>query len=146
MFRSKLEECLKGIFEVNKVIYGDVNLGDEQNAVYVDISTVKPCPAQGGYYFRVNGKLGIVAEAVNYKWGYLKSRCQLADKKYTQYFGFSSIEENPNFGSYNDKFVKPTVNFTFRITLPYNPPAGKITIDKIKFILETFKNKLRGNK
>ena len=31
MFRPKLEECLKGIFELEKVIYGNIGEGSEQN-------------------------------------------------------------------------------------------------------------------
>lgn len=149
MFRPKLEECLKAIFELDKVIYGNIAEGSEQNAIYVSINSVKSIPADGKYYFRVNGTLGINAEAVNYKYGYLKERCRLADKKFTKYFGFSSIDNNVNFAVYDDFFVKPTLDFTFRISLPYNPPAGKIKYEKITWIfpswVQNIVNKIKGN-
>lgn len=145
MFRAKLEECLKGIFEVDRIIYGNVAEGSEQNAVFVAISSIKSIPADGEYYFRVSGTLGINAEAINYKYGYLKERCRLADKKFTKYFGFSSVESNVNFAVYDDYFVKPTLNFTFRVSLPYNPPAGKIKYEKINWITNFFR-KLTGEK
>lgn len=135
MFRPKLEECLKGIFELDRIIYGDISEGSEQNAIYVSISEVKSSPKNGEYYFRVKGTLGINAEAVNYYYGYLKERCRLADKKFTKYFGFSSLDKNSNFAVYEDFFVKPTLDFTFRISLPFNPPAGKIEFKKINWIL-----------
>lgn len=149
MFRPKLEECLKAIFELDKVIYGNIAEGSEQNAIYVSINSVKSIPADGEYYFRVNGTLGINAEAVNYKYGYLKERCRLADRKFTKYFGFASVDNNVNFAVYDDYFVKPTLDFTFRISLPYNPPAGKIKYEKITWIfpswVQNIVNKIKGN-
>lgn len=135
MFREKLEDCLKNIFELEKVIYGDVAEGSEQNAVYVQITTIKASPKDGEYYFRVNGTLGINAEAVNYKYGYLKERCRLAKNEYTKYFGFSSIDNNVNFATYDDLYVKPTLDFTFRISLPFNPSVGKIKKQNIKWVI-----------
>lgn len=135
MFRQLFEQCLKSIFEVDKVIYGSVAEGDEQNAVYVSITDIKTSPADGECYFRVNGTLGINAEAVNYKYGYLKERCRLADERFTKYFGFASNDNNVNFQVYNDFYVKPTVDFTFRASIPWNPPAGKITYEKLNWDL-----------
>lgn len=134
MFRAKLEECLKGIFELEKVIYGNVSEGSEQNAIYVAINQVKTSPANGDCYFRVNGTIGINAESVNYKYGYLKERCKLAPNKYTKYFGFASNDNNVNFSIYEDNFVKPTLDFTFRISIPWNPPSGKIKYEKIEWV------------
>lgn len=143
MFRPKFEECLKNIFELDRVIYGNISEGSEQNAVYVSITSVKSSPKNGEIYFRVNGTLGINAEAVNYNYGYLKQRCKLADKKYKQYFGFSSVDNNVNFTIYEDFFVKPTLDFTFRISLPYNPPIGKIQYSKIIWVKNLIE-RLRG--
>lgn len=143
MFRPKLEECLKGIFELDRVIYGNIHEGSEQNAIYVSIHQVKTSPADGKCYFRVNGTLGINAEAVNYKYGYLKERCKLANKKFTKYFGFASNDNNVNFSIYDDLFVKPTLDFTFRVSIPWNPPSGKITFEKINWVLNII-NKIRG--
>lgn len=143
MFRQKLEECLKGIFELDKVIYGNIAEGCEQNAIYVAINRIKTSPADGECYFRVDGTLGINAEAVNYKYGYLKERCRLADKKFTKYFGFSSNDDNVNFSIYDNMFVKPILNFTFRISIPWNPPAGKLTFAKINWVLNII-NKIKG--
>ena len=135
---------LRNIFEVDRVIYGSIAEGSEQTAVYVSIEKIKTSPADGNCYFRVSGTLGINAEAVNYKYGYLKERCKLANKRYTKYFGFASDDSNVNFAVYNDYFVKPTVDFTFRASIPWNPPAGKIESNKITWILNVIK-KLKGN-
>lgn len=143
MFRPLLEECLKNIFEVDRVIYGNVAEGSEQNAVFVDIQKIKTSPADGYCYFRVDGTLGINAEAVNYEYGYLKQRCRLANKRYLKYFGFASNDNNVNFAVYNDFFVKPTIDFTFRASIPWNPPAEKIKPEKINWILNII-NRLRG--
>lgn len=143
MFRPLFEECLKNIFEVDRVIYGSIAEGSEQNAVYVSINKIKTSPADGKCYFRVSGTLGINAESVNYKYGYLKERCRLANKKYLKYFGFASDDNNVNFAVYDDYFVKPTVDFTFRASIPWNPPAGKIEVKKINWILTVIK-KLKG--
>ena len=144
MFRPLFEECLRNIFEVDRVIYGSIAEGSEQNAVYVSIEKIKTSPADGNCYFRVSGTLGINAEAVNYRYGYLKERCKLANKRYTKYFGFASNDNNVNFATYDDFFVKPTVDFTFRASIPWNPPAGKIRVEKINWILNVIK-KLKGN-
>jgi hypothetical protein len=136
MFRDKLEECLKGIFELDRVIYGSIAEGAEQNAIYVNIHKVKTSPKDGECYFRVNGTLGINAEAVNYKYGYLKERCRLAPKKYTKYFGFASNDNNVNFSVYDDYFVKPSLDFTFRVSIPWNPAVGKIAYKKINWVLK----------
>lgn len=144
MFRAKLEECLKGIFELDRVIYGDVAEGSEQNAVYVSINQIKTSPKNGECYFRVDGVLAINAEAVNYKYGYLKERCMLADKKYTKYFGFASTDSNIEFPNYDDMFVKPSLNFTFRVSIPFNLPRAKIKADKINWIVKVI-NLIRGN-
>lgn len=133
MFRKKLEECLTNIFELPKVRYGAVAEGSEQDVIFCNINTVKGKPADGGYYFRVTGTIGINAEAVNYKYGYLKDRIIFADKKYKKYFGFSSVETNVTFSDYENDFVKPELNFTFRVTLPYNPASAKITYEKTDF-------------
>ena len=135
MFRPLFEDCLKRIFEVDKVIYGAVAEGDEQNAIYVLITDIKTSPADGECYFRVRGTLGINAEAVNYKYGYLKERCRLADKELTKHFGFASNDNNVNFSVYNDYYVKPTIDFTFRASIPWNPPAGKIEYENINWAL-----------
>lgn len=144
MFRPKLEECLKGIFEVDRVIYGSVSEGSEQNAVYVLITQIKTSPKDGECYFRVKGTLGINAEAVNYTYGYLKQRCRLAPKEFTKYFGFASNDNNINFADYDDYYVKPTLDFTFRASIPWNPPIGKIEDEKINWVLKIV-NFLRGN-
>lgn len=144
MFRPKLEQCLKGIFEVDRVIYENVAEGAEQNAVYVSITNIKTSPKDGQCYFRVNGTLGINAEAVNYTYGYLKQRCKLADKSLTKYFGFASNDNNVNFAVYDDFYVKPTLDFTFRVSIPWNPPVGKIEYAKINWITKII-NFLKGN-
>ena len=144
MFRPKLEECLKGIFELEKVIYGNIGEGSEQNAIYVSIDQIKTSPADGECYFRVRGTLGINAEAVNYKYGYLKERCRLAEKELTKYFGFASNDNNVNFSVYEDLFVKPTLDFTFRISIPWNPPAGKMTFEKLNWV-KNIVNRIKGN-
>lgn len=138
MFRPLFETCLKNIFEVDKVKYGSIAEGEEQNCLYVLITDIKTSPAEGFCYFRINGSLGINAEAVNYKYGYLKQRCKLADWKYTKYFGFASNDNNVNFTIYNDYYVKPTIDFTFRATIPWNPPAGKIEYENIKWTTKDF--------
>lgn len=143
MFRPILEKCLKNIFEVDKVIYGNVAEGSEQNAVYVSITDIKTSPADGECYFRVNGSLGINAEAVNYKYGYLKERCRLAKSEYTKYFGFASNDNNVNFSNYDDFFVKPTLAFTFRVSIPWNLPAEKITYAKINWVQKII-DKIKG--
>lgn len=143
MFRPKLEECLKGIFEVDRVIYGSIAEGSEQNAVYVSITNIKTSPKDGECYFRVNGTLGINAEAVNYKYGYLKQRCRLAPKELTRYFGFASNDNNINFAVWDDNYIKPTIDFTFRVSIPWNPPIGKIQFKKINWILKII-NLMRG--
>lgn len=144
MFRYKLEECLKNIFEVDRIIYGDVSEGSEQNAVYVSINQIKTSPKNGECYFRVEGRLAINAEAVNYKYGYLKERCLLANKKYTKYFGFASTDNNIEFTNYNDLYVKPSLDFTFRVSIPWNLPRGKIKAEKINWVLKIV-NLIKGN-
>ena len=46
---------------------------------------------------------------------------------------FSSVDDNISFADYNDEFVKPTVDFTFRVSLPYDPPSGEILYKNIRW-------------
>lgn len=136
MFRAKFEEYLKAIFEVEKIVYDDVNNGDEKDVLYVQITNLKDIPSYGKMYFRVVGTLGINAESINYKYGYLKQRCQLAPRKYTKHFTFGSVEQNINFTIYNDYFVKPKLDFVFRINLDYNPAVGEIKEEKVNWFVK----------
>ena len=60
MFRPKLEECLKGIFELEKVIYGNIGEGSEQNAVYVSIDQIKSGPAGKMTFEKINWVKNII--------------------------------------------------------------------------------------
>lgn len=141
MFRPVLEQKLKDIFGVPAVRYGSiaVRYGSimeraEKNVLWVEILSVKTSPRDGDIYFRVSGRLGINAAAKNYKFGFLKERIGKATAEARKGMFFSSIDDNVSFSDYNDEFVKPTVDFTFRVSLPYDPPSGKILYNNIRWV------------
>ena len=133
MFRPVLEQKLKDIFGLSAVRYGSIAERSEKNVLWVEILSVKTSPRDGNIYFRVSGKVGINASAENYKFGYLKERIGKASLETRKGFVFSSIDDNVSFSDYNDEFVKPTVDFTFRVSLPYDPPSGKILYKNIRW-------------
>ena len=133
MFRPVLEEKLKDIFGLPAVRYGSIMERSEKNVLWVEILSVKTSPRDGDIYFRISGRLGINASAQNYKFGYLKERIGKASLEARKGFVFSSIDDNVSFSDYNDEFVKPTVDFTFRVSLPYDPPSGEILYKNIRW-------------
>lgn len=133
MFRPILEKKLKDIFGLPAVRYGSINERSEKNVVWVEIFSVKTSPRDGNIYFRVSGRLGINATAKNYKFGFLKERIGKATAEARKGMFFSSVDDNVSFADYNDEFVKPTVDFTFRISLPYDPPSGEILYKNIRW-------------
>lgn len=134
MFRPVLEQKLKDIFGLPAVRYGSIMERSEKNVLWVEILSVKTSPRDGDIYFRISGRLGINAAAQNYKFGYLKERIGKASLEARKGFVFSSIDDNVSFSDYNDEFVKPTVDFTFRVSLPYDPPSGKILYKNIRWV------------
>ena len=58
-------------------------------------------------------------------------------------FGFASNDNNVNFSIYEDLFVKPTLDFTFRVSIPWNTPLGKITAEKINWVKNII-NRIKG--
>ena len=134
MFRPVLEQKLKDIFGLPAVRYGSIMERSEKNVLWVEILSVKTSPRDGDIYFRISGRLGINASAQNYKFGYLKERIGKASIKAKRGLIFSSIDDNVSFSDYNDEFVKPTVDFTFRVSLPYDPPSGKILYKNIRWV------------
>lgn len=133
MFRPILEKKLKDIFGLPAVRYGSINERSEKNVVWVEIFSVKTSPRDGDIYFRVSGRLGINATASNYKFGFLKERIGKATAEARKGMFFSSVDDNISFTDYNDEFVKPTVDFTFRVSLPYDPPSGEILYKNIRW-------------
>ena len=133
MFRPLLEKKLKDIFGLPAVRYGSINERSEKNVVWVEIFSVKTSPRDGDIYFRVSGRLGINATASNYKFGFLKERIGKATAEARKGMFFSSVDDNISFTDYNDEFVKPTVDFTFRVSLPYDPPSGEILYKNIRW-------------
>ena len=134
MFRPVLEQKLKDIFGLPAVRYGSIMERSEKNVLWVEILSVKTSPRDGDIYFRISGRLGINASAQNYKFGYLKERIGKASIKAKRGLIFSSIDDNVSFSDYNDEFIKPTVDFTFRVSLPYDPPSGKILYKNIRWV------------
>ena len=133
MFRPILEKKIKDIFGLPAVRYGSINERSEKNVVWVEIFSVKTSPRDGDIYFRVSGRLGINATASNYKFGFLKERIGKATAEARKGMFFSSVDDNISFTDYNDEFVKPTVDFTFRVSLPYDPPSGEILYKNIRW-------------
>lgn len=143
MFREQLINDLSDIFEFEIIRNQSVAEGLEQDVLYYQITSVKEMPKEGEYYFSVRGQIGTHSDELNNRYGYLLERARLSKCPNKSRFRFSSREMVINMSLIDDIFIKTTLDFEYRVSIPFNPPSGEITYPKINWV-KTIINKLKG--
>lgn len=131
MFKKYLIDDCRRIFGYKKIIFGSVDSGKEQDALYIDIDNVKENPLPNIYSFVIDGKLGALGTKEGNPYGFLLGRLKQAAKKQdlrvaVGRFLIYGKEEDIKFLNYEGYFTQTIIRFKWRISLQYDP-APKTT-------------------
>jgi hypothetical protein len=119
-----LEEKLKQIFGINKVIFDQFELGKEQGALFCDINKVRCQISEGKKSLLVTGTLCVCAPKEKMPLGYFAEKRALAKDENELSLG---LDELPvQFKNNNDFYIKNDVEFTYKTIRDFNPPYGVI--------------------
>ena len=141
MFKKQLMADCRQIFGIKKIIFGDVDQGEEQNALYISIEDCKEVFHTGTVDFMVRGTLGMLGTKESTPYGFFLDRLKQAFKNSkiniaAQRFLIYGKEKDVKFSSYEGFFIQSEVSFFYKVTLEYDP-AKKTRgfIAKIKEVL-----------
>lgn len=121
MYRKDLENDLKKIFGIKKIVFSQVEYGAEQDVLYVDILSTRNRPMRGYYYFAVSGSIGLNAQYGNTKSGFFHSKWLESHYENKTRLNLGAREVNINFTQMNKYFCKNRIDFVYRIKIPFNP-------------------------
>lgn len=140
MWHKAIEDDLTQIFGIKKVLFGSPGLGKEQDVLFCEEDRAINSIKNGKAIARVYGKVSIIGLLDKNKSGYLSKRIQLAPVALTNRFVFGSVEQPVVMGIYEERFTVYSLEFLYFYKEQYNPPTGKITVDKLTFrVVEVIK-------
>jgi hypothetical protein len=146
MWHRSIEEDLKRIFGVSKVLFAALGRGREQDVLFCDVEKVITTIRDGKAKARVYGNISIMGLYEKNRSGFLSKKVQLGDVDLTQKFVFGR-EESPvspiSAWIYEDKFNVYSIDFMYFYKEQYNTPGGKISAGN--FLLNVIK-KIMGAK
>lgn len=124
MFEKKLEADLKAIFGVKKVSYDQPGASQEQDCLFIDVTSPGNVISPGRATAKVSGLLYMFAPADKLTFGFFSKCIEAAPKELTANFFFSEIEDN------NKRFqniVQRSLSFIYFFDSQYDPVTGSIT-------------------
>jgi hypothetical protein len=141
MFHSALEQDLKRIFGVQKVLFCKPSIEKEKSFFcWVEKSRIRKT-AEGKAFGTVNGYIAIIGQnAENPSW-FFQRRIEKADRLILNRFSFSSIENNIEIESFDKSFNGFYVEWTYFYSQEYDPIRYKIAgVDFIFNVIKKFFN------
>jgi len=136
MYKTQLENDLREIFQIERVLVGSAEFGAEHDALFYSVVDDKPVFGSGKALFRVGGSISIVAAEDNLAAGYLHERYNLASNSAKGRFCLVGNEKEIHFKSYDRFFKKVFCDFRYLFSTEWNPSPnktqmGEITLHKI---------------
>lgn len=139
MWHESLENDLKEIFKMPKVLFGSPQLFKEQDILFCDIESVKNNKISRGIeYARVYGKVSIKGLLDKNKSGYLSKQIQLAKIELTNKFVFQREEQPIIMGNYEERFNCYSIEFLYFYKEEYNPQRYKLESKNITYRIISF--------
>ena len=124
MFEDALKTRLKAIFDLDKVTYDAVGQAQEQETIFIEITSSKNRIRDGVETARVEGLLRVFSSSKKLPYGYFSKKIQEADNALTRDLFFYDIEENSNvFGNIAER----NMSFIYFFNSQYDPNLGSIT-------------------
>lgn len=126
MFYNDLTTDLKKIFGVKKIIYSQVEYGQEQDVLYCNITTERNRPSHGFYYFRIIGSLGYNTQYGNTRKGWFHYKWLQSRYEHKERLQLGNYEINGDFPLINDRpynkfFCTSKIEFVYTIKIPFDP-------------------------
>lgn len=130
MFEKDLSAKLKRIFDLDKVSYDHVSATQEQECLFIQITTSKNRVKDGRFTGRVQGKLNVFANLDKLPYGYFSKCIDEAEVADIDDFFFFDFEEN---AGTIDNITERTLSFIYLFDMQYNPNRGELTslVDEI---------------
>ena len=132
MFREFLKKDLAAIFEKDEVEFSNAlsHFESELGLLYIiiDQDGVKNNFREGENYFSVVGTLEFLDDQAQTSFGFFSQRMALSKYKPTGTLRLLDRESSESL-SYSDSdriLIKKSQKFSYRISIPYNPPIGEI--------------------
>lgn len=127
MWHNAIEEDLKTIFGIKKILFGSPAFLKEQDVLFCETLSVINKIQQGKVVARVSGKVSIIGLLDKNQSGFLSKRIDLTPAAITNKFVFLREEEPVQMVGYEERFNVYSIGFIYFFKEQYNPPAGKIT-------------------
>lgn len=135
MFKEYLKKDLQAIFETESVDFANSlgHFGSELGCilVVVDQDGVKNNFREGENYFAVTGTIEYLQDQTQTKFGFFSQRMAMTQYKPKGTFRLIERESNETLAGdgnndANRLVVKKSQKFSYRVSIPYNAPLGKI--------------------
>lgn len=124
MFESKLKETFQRIFDVKKVSFDQPGESQEQECLFIEISTSKNAIKDGLALAMVEGNCIMFANGEKLPFGFFSKRIRQADLADTKDLFFFDIEGNTKrYGN----IVQRGFSFVYFFRGQYDPETGSIT-------------------
>lgn len=124
MFEKALEEKLKRIFHVKKVVYDQPGESREQDCIFIEVEQARNRVSDARFLSRVNGNLIIFGRSKELPFGFFSKAIAEADLELTHDIAFFDFELN---SKYFRDLVQRTVSFVYFFDSQYDPDVGSIT-------------------
>ena len=124
MFEKTLQDQLKRIFGLSKVTYDIPGQSQEQEGVFIEVSTCRPRIKDARQIARVEGKVHVFASLEKLPYGFFAKRLDLAEPEDVRGLSFYNFEENK--GTFRN-IVERSLQFVYLFDSQYDPAIGTIT-------------------
>jgi hypothetical protein len=130
-----LEQKIKELFGVSKVIFDAFTIGKEQEAIFCDIDGITTKISSGKKSLLITGTLCICAIRERVPLGFFNEKMSLA--KNESEFKVLSSETPIQFQNNNDFFIKNEVGFVYKTVRDFNPPFKVMDTEQINISVQT---------
>jgi hypothetical protein len=125
MFKSSLSLKLQNIFGIKKVSFSKPETINEQEMIYVNVSSCNPITKDGFSICKVEGKISVFAVGEKLPFGYFSKKLYNCDPDDEKDLYFYNLESNINYMGAGG-LVERTCDFILFYKEQFNPISGKI--------------------
>lgn len=133
MFKSKLSDAVKQIFDLDKVTFDLPSESKEQECAFIEIESSVTSFGDTKEVAKVTGKILVFARSEKLPYGYFAKCIKNAPKELTLPFYFYDFEEN--LGTFRD-IVQRSLGFVYFFDSQYDPSVGTIESITLQTVVE----------
>lgn len=131
MFEKTLADCLKRIFDFDKVTFDRPGESQEQEGMFVEIDTTRCRIKDGRQIARASGTIRVFAENNKLPYGYFTKCISEADPDDTKGLFFFDFEENR--GTFRN-IAERSMGFVYLFDSQYDPAVGTLNQINLSYV------------